>query len=762
MQSRTPGYAQAKQKCWQDALSLATLTLLVLAFFWPLLSGRYWIPWGGGDLVSFLWPTWRFAARSLRQGIFPLWNPTLYAGAPFAADHQSCLFYPIHLLLFLVGGEPSYEVMEGLVVYHIVLAAALMYLLLRDKGLSRTASVFGGLAFTLSDPFITHIGNLNLNATIAYLPALILLADRAFTRRSLHFAAAAEAVLAIAALAGHGQMLLFLGLALAILTLYRIYAARRLGVRAAAGVAALAAIVVLVGMAAAAVALYPAYELGSHTARAGLSWAEATRYSLPWQALVGLVVPGFYGRGPQNFWGSWDRVEVGYVGVLTLALAVAGLLAGRRKESPISTDVGQFPAAFFALLVVVGFALALGGHTPVYRLIYWLPGFRGVRAPARLVVLGDFGLAALAAYGLDRIRHSRRGQIAVIVMLTAALVLSAWLLRAVSVPADRWERTRNALWMAVALCCLGLLWLWAVARRYGTRWLGGVAVAILALDLILSGSMVEVQREDPTTGYQHDDVVAFLRRDPGLYRIDSSAASAWQPDAAAVYGLYDIGGVANPLNLATYETYRWSIGARGDRLYGLLGVKYVLADKGSPPGDERLVPVYTAGSDVDIYLNTTAYPMAQLIYQAVEVESAEAALAAVHAPDFDPAQIVVLQEKPMPVQEPGNQPRSISFIEYSCNRLSLQVSTPTPAYLLLSEVYYPGWRATIDSQPTRVLQADYLFRAIYIPPGDHEVRLWFSPSSFWIGLSLSALSWLGLAAWGLAWWKKFFRQRGTT
>ena len=62
-------------------LALAGLALLALVF-WPLSLGRGWIPRGGGDFVSFLWPTYSYAAQALRAGRVPLWNPTLYWARP--------------------------------------------------------------------------------------------------------------------------------------------------------------------------------------------------------------------------------------------------------------------------------------------------------------------------------------------------------------------------------------------------------------------------------------------------------------------------------------------------------------------------------------------------------------------------------------------------------------------------------------------------------------------------------------------------------
>ena len=116
---------------WRDLTrpSLSSRLLTVL-FFWPVFFAGYWLPRGGGDLVSFLWPQYSFAGEAMRSGSIPLWNPYLYSGAPFLADNQAGVLYPINLLAFLVFPNLSYQVMEGLVIFHIWLAGAAMYVAL--------------------------------------------------------------------------------------------------------------------------------------------------------------------------------------------------------------------------------------------------------------------------------------------------------------------------------------------------------------------------------------------------------------------------------------------------------------------------------------------------------------------------------------------------------------------------------------------------------------------------------------------------------
>ncbi|MGD2105330.1 MAG: YfhO family protein, partial [Anaerolineae bacterium] len=269
---------------------------------------------------------------------------------------------------------------------------------------------------------------------------------------------------------------------------------------------------------------------------------------------------------------------------------------------------------------------------------------------------------------------------------------------------------------------------------------------LVAVDLIALGSAVEIETNDPTLGFHHPDVVAFLKQDPALFRIEDNAP-AWQPDAALVHGLYDIGGVFNPLGLAPYQAYRWAMGERGSPLFNLLGVKYVLADKGKSPGDEPLVPVYS-GSEIDVYLNKSALPRALFVTRQRVVSDHEEAWQAIHAPTFDPSRVVVLEREGTRPAQPTNEltePSRISFVRYGLNRVELTVRCSESGWLVLSDVFYPGWRASVDGRPTPVLRANYTFRAVGVPAGDHTVSMVFAPRIWYVGLALSAITWLALA-----------------
>jgi uncharacterized membrane protein YfhO len=135
--------------------------------------------------------------------------------------------------------------------------------------------------------------------------------------------------------------------------------------------------------------LLPSLEMARYSLRAGLSYEEATAYSLPPAALAD-VFAAVRTRALSIF-GPWERVETMYVGVVPLMLAG---FAFRRKW--------RDSAWFFLALGVLGLLLALGRFTPIYSLMHALPVLGGLRVPARFVLLANFSLAALAGIGLQR------------------------------------------------------------------------------------------------------------------------------------------------------------------------------------------------------------------------------------------------------------------------------------------------------------------------------------------------------------------------
>jgi len=759
------------------------LALVTVGFFWQiLLTTDTWMPAGGGDLAPFLYPTYRFAAEQLRQGVIPLWNPHLYSGAPFAADIQSGLFYPINLLLFLLIPNFSYEWLEYLALFHFWLAGFTMYLCLRrlsiNRPLSPPAALAGALAFQFSDLFIVHFGNLNMIAVAAWLPLIFWLFHRSLRQKSFGLAAASGAVLAIATLAGHIQITLFILLTLGLYSIFNfefsIFSRNRpLPMLKRSKIIEmlrpflllLTVLLVMIGLS--ALLLLPAYEMSQYTPRAELPYQEAARYSLHPAQMVGLLIPDYFGRDPALHWGPWERVETGYIGILPLLLAIIGGLLYRHRQK-----------IFFAGLAVIALLLAMGGYSLLHGWLYAIvPAFDQLRAPARFVLLLDFGLAVLAAFGVERLLQLQKNSLheKFKVQIKQFLKIASWSLGGLIVVAaplsyyamlvtqDRNPVIFNRATAAASgvatfafftIAALTVLHLIHHQRLRG--WAAGIAIyAVIVLDLFSLGANVDTGHTNPTTGFEHPEAITFLKNDPGLYRVEvtTDVWHLWQPNTALLHGLDDAWGIYNPLALADTSLYWQGAPPRNSGRYNFLGIKYIIASKAGAPADGNIIPVFDGDPAVNIYLNQSALARVQFVGQTVIMPNQDAVWTAIRADMFNPAEVVLLEQNQPPNTPPlplETQPTStLAIAEYGTNTVTVAVETDQAGYLVLSDAWYPGWQATVDGRPEPVYRANYAFRAVYVPAGDHTVRFTFEPLWWKIGLGVSGITLLVLLLWGL-------------
>lgn len=155
--------------------------------------------------------------------------------------------------------------------------------------------------------------------------------------------------------------------------------------------------------------------------------------------------------------------------------------------------------------------------------------------------------------------------------------------------------------------------------------------------------------------------------------------------------------------------------------------------------EERYRPVYRDASVV-IYENRGAYPRVFVAPEAVLVADGSAALARLRDGPLDPRRQVVLETVPPPGPVPGAAagPTSAAIVAEGSGEIVVQTVAPTGGYLVMTDPYYPGWRAYVDDVEVPVLRADYLFRAVALEPGSHVVRFVFQPTVLERGLWLSA------------------------
>jgi hypothetical protein len=185
------------------------------------------------------------------------------------------------------------------------------------------------------------------------------------------------------------------------------------------------------------------------------------------------------------------------------------------------------------------------------------------------------------------------------------------------------------------------------------------------------------------------------------------------------------------------------------------------------PGQFELV----YNKEVKIYRNTHAFPRAFVIHRIVPAASQDEAIALIQQTDFDPSTQAVIEGDLPPAQlavlaeGQATGGSTVEITEYQDQRVELRVTTERPGLLVLSDTYYPGWKAYVDGEETAIYPTDVALRSVYIEPGEHEVMFVYSPASFKLGVLISGLSLLALgtyAGWGTAqglWARRRERRR---
>mgnify|MGYP001323177159 FL=1 len=161
------------------------------------------------------------------------------------------------------------------------------------------------------------------------------------------------------------------------------------------------------------------------------------------------------------------------------------------------------------------------------------------------------------------------------------------------------------------------------------------------------------------------------------------------------------------------------------------------------PADGQFRRVHSG--DVKIYQNLQPLPRAYAVGRALVAADDAASLALLNDPAFEPGDQVVLLADELAAagqQEAaaglsGVAAGTVQISDYRPERVTVDARLDAPGALVLADAWYPGWQVSIDGQPAPLLRANYLFRAVLLPAGQHRVQFEFRPASLRTGAAIS-------------------------
>ncbi len=735
------GISTTDPKHWHILVFLAVLVVL---FFRNILSGNAYL-WE--DFLLYSYPVRYFASTTMAMGQIPLWNPYTFNGMPFLADIQTAVFYLPCMILTVVArdGVLDFRWLELMIVVHYIIAGAGMYFLALSFRIRRFPALFAGVAFMLSGFMIAHAIHQQVITLVSWYPLVILLFRKSLAHHRWIWVFVAAAALGHSTLAGYPQLSLYLYFFLLVYFLFTLLSAHRgsdLFSRPALIMTGKAAAIVILSIAIAMIQLLPTMELADLSQRAQITYEKASEGSLAWMQLTTLILPKVFGSagasgynyyGPGTYWYYWETCI--YLGALPLLLVFLSLSFVRKDRN----------AAFFWVVTVMVLLYSLGDNFFLHRLFYeFVPGFSKFRNPARTGIFLSLATSLLAAFSLHHILYGERSdrerrrlkKILTIIMTCGVLlwiaIVTGWITEAF--PFMKNPRLFSAVKTDIlpsflGWCISGGALLVLISARSPVRWAGWGLPLLFFVDMMVFGGEQNNSRINPSEYFHRaDPIVQFIQNGGNApFRVSTRRPQGMLMDRnqGMVSRIFMMEGYT-PLALERV----YAPMASSDKLYDIMNVKYkTIVDEQS----QRLTMVE----------HPSGFPRAFIVYAFEVAKNEQALVALLSSESFDHRNDAVLEKEPgFTLTPPSRQPVwNTGIKEYQSNHIAVNVETSDNGLLVLSEVFYPGWKASVDGQETEIFRADYNLRSIFIPAGKHIVQFDYVPASFARGtfITLAAL-----------------------
>jgi hypothetical protein len=750
----------------------AILAGALILLFAPVLTGMQTIFWGLPLLQFYPWH--EFAKQTVFDGFLPLWNPMLGMGAPLLANAQSALLYPPNWILLVVPVDYG----QGLLmVAHLLWAGIGMAKLVRSLGIGRLGQAVGALAFMLSGYLAARAWFLTINASIAWLPWIILAGENAGRQKRGLFSAPLAFALCLQWLAGHWQTAWYTWLILAGWMAMRTFGTRPFWKQAAYSGARLLSASLFAALLGAA-QFFPTVGYWLHSQRsAGVDPEAALAYSFwPWRLLT-LIAPDFFGNPARgDYWGYanyWE--DAVYIGLLPLGLAAWAAVRGLRRKG-----LAGFPYGYLLTLLPVSLVLALGTNTPVFPFFFeHVPTFDFFQAPTRIMILFVFALCLLAAAGSEEWMRAAgeswegSARFGVAAAGVALAGIGAGFIPYINPSFSRSIAAAGGIGLLIA--GLGFLKYASQYRPLAARLFPAAAAVLVACDLVFA-----VRGLVPAAS-------------PDLYRLENPAAAEladgldgrriYMPEAVRYRLMYEQAFVFRTFRgLSDWmDIRRWELPNVGvldgipsaNNFDSFVFARYARLMEGletlPAAPRERILRMMNVGAEWEWAEGAASPSLRYLpgasvgawgVCRAEWMISPEDAWQAVMDPVFDPARTVILElgggteggeciSPPVVSPAAGGNP----------NAVRIEAVFPEDGYLILAELNDYGWEAFLDGERVPVLQADYAFRAVRVPAGKHIVEFTYTPLAFWGGALVSGAAFLAVLAAGLFKGLGLFKRR---
>lgn len=756
-------------------MALFTLVLIILALYYQLfLFGK--IPFPGDLLVASYSPwfdyykipvqnplisdvfsqffLWKYLAiDSFKNFQWPLWNPYSFAGTPLLATYHSATLYPLNVLLLL----PK-VIGWGLFIFsQTLIASVTMFLFLGLLTKSSLAKLTGSIMFALGGLMTTWLELGTAVQAMAWLPLALYAVKKFAIQAKFRFILILIISLFLIILAGNAQVTTY---SLLIVTSYALVLKVPL---------LMLAIVLSLGLT--AIQLLPSLDLLQNSIRQSESYTSQANYGLlPVKDILKFFIADFFGNPvTRNYWGHLNYSETsGFLGILTLPLLIYGLVKLKSRE-----------AVFF--LVTFSLSIILTFDNPISRYLYSqkIPVLTSSYA-SRMLFVTLLAASVITALALNHLQNNKEFNFLKRTILWSwsailGIILGTLLTYCYIALPNFLVAAKNSLVPFVILTIILVISL--------TKKVNVLVLAFLILTSLDLGRYFLKFNPFVSQQFIFPEVPAlqFLQNQPELFRVGREHAEVLPPNTWIAYNLQSLEGY-DPIYLNQYGKFIHFLNGGDIRTgnssrYAELSYKY-----DSPFIDAANVKFFIGigrdrkgvipGDLINYHFNEAGYNKIFTDKSAVILENPKALPRVYFLPNFKVVNYQTMQET---IMTESFDPRTtalleknlqlstltgkgqIKIVDYQPNNVKIETKTDSDELLILADQFEDGWKAAVDGKETAISRANFIFRAVKVPAGSHEIVFNYYPKSFDTGLRITLITLLMVAilALGAIKYKKF-------
>lgn len=699
------------------------------------------------DVISQIFPWKSLVIESWKQGIVPLWNPYSFSGTPLLANYQSAALSPFNLIYLILPFITAWSLQ---VLLAPLLSGLFTFLFLRTVKVSTAGSVVSAIAFMFCGFITTWMDYGTLPYAILFLPLALYAVEQLANTKKWYFLVLLTLTVPLSFFSGHFQISLYFLIFIFAYIVFKYFQTKNLY----SLIFNLSSLIL--GLMLSAPQLLPSFELYSNAVRSSLFLKIE---DIPWGYLATFVAPDYLGNPvTRNDWFGHYAEWNAYIGLVPLMLAFYSL--GKKSLAVLFFLFAGLSAILFSF------------QSPIVDLLIALKiPVLSTSAVGRIIVLFSFSFAVLAGFGFDAfVEDVKKGSYRMIAILFASFFVIFAILGTVAfsqllIPQDKAQVALSNLKLPAVI-----LFVFFVASLITSFFKGARAVIVISV-IVLSLTSFDMVRfankwmpfQSASLVYPAVPVSKFLNKIPSENRVFGNFG-------AESYITHRISGVDgyDPLFISRYgellnsaqdglfhtpDRLGVSLPKRGEmtpKLVNLLGVKYFV-NKIADGRQSWAFPIWQYPIDqfkivfqdeaYQVFENQKVLPRVFLVSDYKIQTNKRKILKDLYSEGFDPKKGVILEESPgLSTSEVGRA----RIISYQPNKVRIEAESSTSALLVLTDPYYPGWKATVNGNPTKIYRADYALRAVKIPKGKNSLIFSYEPESFRNGVYLAVLGVFGL------------------